>query len=541
MSLLGTKDLSNEELRRLVEQLLDEVAKLRERVSELEEENAALKEENAHLKGHKGRPKLKPSGMEKATGGGKAKTGRKTPRRASRRSPVVGEEHKLRVNVPVGSRFKGYDDFVVQDLKMEGRVIRYRRERWLTREGKLIVAPLPTGLRGHFGPELVRFILLQHHQGQVTVDRITALLNSLGLVISKRQVLRLLISDVATFGGEANAVLRAGLESAPWITVDDTGARHRARNGVTTQIGDDRFTFFATTFSKSRTNFLELLRADYRDYVINAEALAYMRERHLAGTVIEQLDGHDQKAFADQAAWSQHLDQLGISKLTMWGAGSPQPRSVHPNPVKIATEGALFGSIHAHGLLQDTVIVSDGAGQFRLADHALCWVHAERLVHQLIGFNDDQRRAIDITRELIWWLYRDLKLYKSDPCRQRAAQLRARFKRLFSRKTDFVTLDRLLARLLDRKDELLRVLDRPEIPLHTNGSENDIRCHVTKRKISGGTWSEAGRDARDVFLGLMKTCQKLGVSFFDYLGNRLEVQSAPEVPPLAKLVSAAKT
>ena len=175
--------------------------------------------------------------MEKATGGGKAKTGRKTPRRASRRSPVVGEEHKLRVNVPVGSRFKGYDDFVVQDLKMEGRVIRYRRERWLTREGKLIVAPLPTGLRGHFGPELVRFILLQHHQGQVTVDRITALLNSLGLVISKRQVLRLLISDVATFGGEANAVLRAGLESAPWITVDDTGARHRARNGVTTQIG----------------------------------------------------------------------------------------------------------------------------------------------------------------------------------------------------------------------------------------------------------------------------------------------------------------
>jgi hypothetical protein len=520
---ISVDDLSLDELRRLVGELLT-------RVSELEEENAALKEENAHLKGHKGRPKLKPSGMEKATGGAKAKTGRKTPRRASRRSPVVGEEHKLRVNVPVGSRFKGYDDFVVQDLKMESRVIRYRRERWLTREGKLIVAPLPTGLRGHFGPELVRFILLQHHQGQVTVDRITALLNSLGLVISKRQVLRLLISDVATFGGEANAVLRAGLASAPWITVDDTGARHRARNGVTTQIGDDRFTFFATTFSKSRTNFLELLRADYRDYIINAEALAYMRERHLAGTAIEQLDGHDQKAFADQAAWSQHLDQLGISKL-----------EVHPNPVKIATEGALFGSIHAHGLLQGTVIVSDGAGQFRLADHALCWVHAERLVHKLIGFNDDQRRAIDITRELIWWLYRDLKLYKSDPCRQRAAQLRARFKRLFSRKTDFVTLDRLLARLLDRKDELLRVLDRPEIPLHTNGSENDIRCHVTKRKISGGTWSEAGRDARDVFLGLMKTCQKLGVSFFDYLGNRLEVQSAPEVPPLAELVSAAKT
>jgi len=236
-----------------------------------------------------------------------------------------------------------------------------------------------------------------------------------------------------------------------------------------------------------------------------------------------------QKTFADRDAWLAHLDQLGISKL-----------EVHPDPVKIATEGALFGSIHAHVLLQDTVIVSDGAGQFRVADHALCWVHAERLVHKLNGFNDDQRRAIDITRELIWWFYRDLKVYKDNPCPKRAAQLRARFKRIFSKKTGLVTLDRLLARLLARMGELLRVLDRPEIPLHTNGSENDIRCHVTKRKISYGTWSETGRDARDVFLALMKTCQKLDVSFFHFLGSRLKVPDAPKIVPLKDLVIAAQ-
>ena len=517
-------DLSLDELRGFVVELLA-------RVSALEEENAALKDEVARLKGLKGRPKLKPSGMEKATGGMKAKTGRrKTKRKSCRRSPVVGEEHKLSAAAPAGSRFKGYDDFVVQDLKLEARVIRYRRERWLTPDGALIVAPLPVGLRGHFGPELVRFILLQHHQGQVTADRITILLNDLGLVISKRQVLRLLRCDVAPFADEVQAILRAGLTSASWITVDDTGARHRGKNGVTTQIGDDRFTFFATTFSKSRTNFLTLLRADYRDYVINAEALAYMRQHNLSGLVINELDGHEQKVCADQAAWSAHLDLLGISKLEL-----------HPDPVKIATEGALFGSIHAHGLLQDTVIVSDGAGQFRVADHALCWIHAERLVHKLTGFNDDQRRAIDITRELIWWFYRDLKIYKDNPCPKRAAQLRARFKRIFSRKTGLVTLDRLLARLLARKDEFLRALDRPEIPLHTNGSENDIRCHVTKRKISYGTWSETGRDARDVFLALMKTCQKLGVPFFHFLGCRLNVQGAPDIAPLPDMVIAAPT
>src|SRR4051812_14932401 len=67
------------------------------------------------------------------------------------------------------------------------------------------------------------------------------------------------------------------------------------------------------------------------------------------------------------------------------------------------------------------------------------------------------------------------------------------------------------------------VLDHPDIPLHTNGSENDIRCQVTKRQVSGGTHSDTGRDCRDAFLGLAKTCRKLGVAFWDYLGARLEL------------------
>jgi hypothetical protein len=114
--------------------------------------------------------------------------------------------------------------------------------------------------------------------------------------------------------------------------------------------------------------------------------------------------------------------------------------------------------------------------------------------------------------------------------------LRTRFDRIFRRSTGFVMLDRLLGRLLARKPDLLRVLDRPEIPLHTNGSENDIRCQVTKRKISGGTQSTAGRDCRDAFLGLAKTCAKLGVSFWDYLGHRPSAAGATCVPALPDLV-----
>ncbi len=184
--------------------------------------------------------------------------------------------------------------------------------------------------------------------------------------------------------------------------------------------------------------------------------------------------------------------------------------------------------------LPDTVIVSDDAGQFNVGRHGLCWVHSERLVHKLDTFSDQNRAAQATVRGLIWKFYRDLKAYRCAPTKQRKAALRARFDRIFKRATGFVTLDRLLARLHANKSELLMVLNRPEIPLHTNTSENDVRCQVTKRKVSGGTRSDVGRDCRDAFLGLAKTCAKLGIAFWDYLGDRTRRPGHPK-PSHARL------
>ncbi len=100
------------------------------------------------------------------------------------------------------------------------------------------------------------------------------------------------------------------------------------------------------------------------------------------------------------------------------------------------------------------MILSDDAGQFALDRHALCWVHAERLVHKLDTFTERQHAAQQFVRALIWWFYADLKAYKRDPCRRRKGQLRARFDRIFRRRTGFVAFDRLLARLRANKEEL---------------------------------------------------------------------------------------
>jgi hypothetical protein len=524
--------LSSAELKGLAAQQQEQIVQQREQIAELQRLVAALRDEVARLKGGPGRPNIKPSGMEKATEPKpQGNSGKKKRRRGSTRSRLtIDEERIVKVGTPppCGSRFKGYTSFVVQDLEIRSRVVNFRRERWQGPDGEVITAPLPAGIDGHFGPELRRFVLAQYHEAQTTMPRLVKLLRSFGILISKRQVVRLLIEGQDGFVSEAREVLRAGLSSASWITVDDTGARHKASNGFCTQMGNAHFTWFGTTGSKSRLNFLELLRAGHGDYVINAEALAYMRENALAAHVINRLAGHPGRHFCDRKAWNAHLDWLGITAL-----------KVRPDPVQVATEGALWGSVKAHSLLPGTVIVSDDAGQFNVGPHGLCWVHAERLVHKLDTFTDAHRTAQAVIRDLIWEFYADLKTWRCAPTPEGKAALQTRFDSIFTCTTGFVTLDRLLARLYANKAELLMVLDRPEIPLHTNGSENDIRCHVTRRKLSGGTRSDNGRNCRDVFLSLLKTCAKLKIAFWDFLGDRLDVPGTKAIPYLPDVVRAA--
>ncbi|WFU13319.1 transposase (plasmid) [Rhizobium sp. CB3090] len=205
--------------------------------------------------------------------------------------------------------------------------------------------------------------------------------------------------------------------------------------------------------------------------------------------------------------------------------------------IGVLAEAGLWGSLRHHGLLGDVVIVSDDAGQFRVGNHALCWVHSERLLQKLMPATAKEERSVALIRDLVWRFYKALKAWKQRPSPQAIPAFRRRFDRIFTLHTGYDALDQLLTRLHRRKDELLKVLEYPHIPLHTNASENDLRTFVTKRKISGGTLSRDGLVARDTMLGLMKTCKKLRLSFFHYLGDRLGI-SGQTIPPLASLVAA---
>jgi hypothetical protein len=171
----------------------------------------------------------------------------------------------------------------------------------VTPNGQEIIAPLPTEVTGHFGPGIMRSVLMQHVQRQVTLERLLAQLNGLGVRISKGQIVTILTVNKDAFHAEKYTILEAGLATARWVTVDDTGARHAGHDEYTTHIGDDRFAWFATRPSKSRLNFLGLLRAGYSDFVINA-AVAYLVEHKVAEAVITSPLGYERRSFADEAA-----------------------------------------------------------------------------------------------------------------------------------------------------------------------------------------------------------------------------------------------
>jgi hypothetical protein len=158
-------------------------------------------------------------------------------------------------------------------------------------------------------------------------------------------------------------------------------------------------------------------------------------------------------------------------------------------------------------------LVSDDAGQFRISGllHGLCWLHAERSIRKLVPLSPREQEAIDNVRDAVWKYYQRLRAYRETPTPRRKAALERDFDRLFRRRTGFADLNEALRRIHEKRDDLLLVLDRPEIPLHNNLSESDIREWAKRRKISAGTRSELGRRCRDTFVSLKKTCRKLSV------------------------------
>jgi len=507
-----------------VQELLAFIEQQASIIQQQTEEIQKLKDEIARLKNQPPKPKIKPSSLGKKKKGKSKKSKGKRPGSIKRHKTAKLKIHETKPiepeHIPDGSEFRYYKPFVVQDLKIESYNVRYRLKVYETPDGNYVTGKLPEYLNGgHYGPTMIRFILYQHYHCHVTQPLLLEQLHELDIDISKGQLNNILIENKNRYHKEKDSILAVGLQVSFYINVDDTGARHKGKNGYCTHIGNESFSWFESTESKSRINFLKLIRAGHSDCLINADAIAYMGANKLPQYVLKPIIANLETVFANDSQWNDFLADNGIVK---------------DRHMQIATEGVLIGSIIEHGISKELAIISDDAGQFNVLLHALCWIHANRAIDKIIPFTDQAKKDLDTVKDQVWLLYEGLKKYKENPKVKAKKRLEDMFDEIFTTKTSSATLNAALKRIYNNKSELLLVLDRPDIPLHNNGAENAIREYVKKRKISGSTRSESGRKCRDTFTSLKKTCRKLGVSFWQYLKDRIE--NTGLIPDLSDLI-----
>jgi len=497
-----------------IDSLKEEILLLKENNETLKENNETLKAEIRLLKEHPSKPNIKPSKLEESQDDGAAQRSGKRSGSEKRSKTKDIKIHKDVIieaaGVQKGWIFKGYNDYVVQDLLIQSENTKYRLKKYMTPEGKYVTAVLPKELAGtHFGTELRKFILYQYHHCHVTQPLLLEQLIEMGVDISSGELNNLIIEDKEIFHQEKEDILTQGLAVSSFIQTDDTGARHKGKNGYCTVICNDLFTYFNSVKSKSRINFLELLRThQHEDYIITADALLYIEQQKLPAKYKLLIESLLLKEYSDKSSFEKQLNDLGITAK---------------HAIRVITEGALIGSIIEHGFNKDIAIISDDAGQFNVFIHGLCWIHAERNIQKVHCFTAEQRALLESKLTHLWNLYRDLKRYKENPVSASIEELNKSYDKLFTEETGFLSLDKALKRIAKNKQELLLVLERPEVPLHNNTSERDIREYVKKRKISGSTRSEEGKKCRDTFASLKKTCRKLGISFWEYLDDRIKM------------------
>ena len=534
-AVIDSQQRTIQQLRLQIDRLRSSNEHLQQTLQKQQVQIEALKAEIARLKKLPKRPAIRPSTLPKDDdepgddpndsdhsdqGGGDQANGKTTKPRKRKKKLTIHHTCVIKPEgLPEGSRLLGYEDYTIQELLIQPHNTRYRLARYQTPEGKTLTGVLPGELRNsHFGITLKSHILYQYYHQRVTQPLILQQLTEWGIDISSGQISRILTEQNDPFHAEKDALLSAGINHSDYIQVDDTGSRHNGKNGYCTHIGNQAFAWFSSTRSKSRINFLKLLRGAAVDYTINTAALDYMKAERLPQRPLLAIGQSEGQTFEDETAWKQHLRQLKIR---------------NKRHIRIATEGALLGTLFACGFPPDLVILSDDAGQFNILLHALCWIHAERVFQRLLPLNPTHTKELNWVHTQIWEIYADLKDYKHTQDAELKQAIQAHFDELCRTRTSFATLNQALKRLAKNKKELLLVLERPDIPLHNNLSEGDIREYVIKRKISGSTRSENGRRCRDTFVSLKKTCKKQRISFWDFLLDRLrQVYLVPYLPDL---------
>jgi hypothetical protein len=497
-------------------------------------ENQRLRDENNRLKGEQGKPNIKANKPKPPQSNYSSEQERRKPKarkkRAKKATIQIHREQRLEVDkasLPADAEFKGYEDVVVQDIIFRADNICFHKEKyWANSTGKTYLAQLPLGYEGQFGPGVKALTLTLYFGGGMSEPKIRDLYENVGVQISAGEVSNLLIKDQEPFHAEKEAVCEAGLGSSPWQHIDQTSTRVDGQNQHCNIVCNPLYTIYTTTPKKDRLSVLDVLRnGRERRFRLNDEALGY-----LASTPLSKATRNGLSAEGSDQDWEE---QTFVERLdAKWPKLSVQQRQA-------ILSAAAVAAYHAAGDVPLVrLLLCDDAPQFNwIAEElALCWVHEGRHYKKLMPVFVHHLELLSDFRKQFWDFYDQLLAYRQQPTPAERVRLEAEFDQLFSTGTGFDALDARIAKTRAKKGSLLMVLKHPEIPLHNNPAELEARQRVRKRDISFGPRTQDGIKAWDTFMSLAATCKKLGVSFHQYIHDR--VSQANEIPSLASLIEA---
>jgi hypothetical protein len=521
--------------RQAIIQLLNLVEGLASDNRELREENQRLRDEINRLKGEQGKPQIKPNRVaspptvtnhssERERHQGQArKKSRKIERIEVNREEVLTVD---RTGLPADAEFKGYDDVIVQDIKIETDNVLFHKEKFYSEwENQAYQAELPRGYAGQFGPGVKALTVVLYHAANMSEPKVREFFEFVGLHISEGEVSNLLIKDQDKFHAEKEAVYAAGLRSSPWQHMDETGTRVNGVNEHCHTVCNPLYTAYVTTDKKDRLAALQaLLNGRALTFRLNAEAYAWLEPVSLPASALAALQQLPQDQVLSEAEFTR--------QLTAWlpELGNPSRRRI--------LEAAAVAAYHAQQDFPSVdLLVCDDADQFkRLTDDlGLCWIHDARHYKKLNPVVLHHRKLLDDFMGRYWDLYDALLTYRQVPTPEEAVRLSQQFDSLFATTTGYADLDARIAKTQAKKDALLMVLKHPEIPLHNNPAELAARRRVRKRDVSFGPRTNDGKKAWDTFMTLADTAKKLGVSFYRYVYDR--VSQANQIPKLADLIA----
>ena len=415
-----------------------------------------------------------------------------------------------------GYIFKGYQNFSVEEIEILAKEIIYKLEVWQAPTGEIIRGKLPKELRKkHFGVEL-RTLIINLYAGGMTQPAIFDFLCSINIKISEGQVNNILLEESDAFSKISEDILKAGLEEAPYIRTDDTGEKHEHKNAYCTHIGGKYFAYYKTSFSKSRENFLKIFLQGKEGYYINDAMIWHLFQCGVKDHILNVFEEYKSRKYTSKRGLNRLLNFLDI-----------RSKKLHSQ----CHEAALVGFISETILKPNQVLMSDRAGQFIVFNHASCWIHMERPLRKISPTCKKVEKELNEVREAIWVLYAALK--EASLTQHGKEAVIKQYDALVKMKSISPGIHRVINNFKECRDDMLKALDHPGLPLHNNDSERDIRSIVKRRNISGSTKSETGRNFRDGLIGIKQTCFRLGYSFWKFSSDWFK-GTAPDLSQIVR-------